>query len=171
MLFPPTRCQRRLKTSRKDLKFRVCPRNTPEDQKKQPSQDGLGVLVGAVGEMIVFGPNIERLVLDAPAAVPTGMYDAGSKVMVNLSGNAVLGPATNLTVILCDATGMTPHGFAGIQRSADGVVKLTFTGGVSRRYQPFFDLYPRRGINQFGGLAGVGFVAADEQRDQRFDVC
>ena len=34
-----------------------------EDQEKQPSQDGLGVMVGAVGEMIVFGRNIERLML------------------------------------------------------------------------------------------------------------
>jgi hypothetical protein len=37
---------------------------------------------------------------------------------------------------------MTPHSFAAIHREAEGVVKLTFTGGVSKRFQPFFDLYP-----------------------------
>ncbi len=40
------------------------------------------------------------------------------------------------------ATGLTPHGFAAIHREAQGVVKLTFTGGVSQRFQPFFDHYP-----------------------------
>ena len=40
------------------------------------------------------------------------------------------------------ATSLTPHGFAAIHREAQGVVKLTFTGGVSQRFQPFFDHYP-----------------------------
>lgn len=34
------------------------------------------------------------------------------------------------------ATGLTPHGFAAIHREAQGVVKLTFTGGESQRFQP-----------------------------------
>jgi hypothetical protein len=63
-------------------------------------------------------------------------------VLSNVSGDASLGAATNLTLTLCDATGQTPHGFAAVHRDPDGVVKLTFTGGVSQRFQPFFDLYP-----------------------------
>jgi dienelactone hydrolase len=63
-------------------------------------------------------------------------------VLSNASGGANLGPVTNLTVILCDSTGMTPNGFAAIQRDPGGVVKLTFTGAVSQRFQPYFDLYP-----------------------------
>ena len=63
-------------------------------------------------------------------------------VLSNPSGGASLSAATNLTVTLCDATGMTPHGFAAIHREAQGVVKLTFSGEVSKRFQPFFDLYP-----------------------------
>lgn len=63
-------------------------------------------------------------------------------VLSNASGDASLGTATNLIVTLCDATSQTPHGFAAIHREADGAVQLTFTGGVSKRLQPFFDLYP-----------------------------
>lgn len=63
-------------------------------------------------------------------------------LLSNVSGDAGLGTVTNLTVTLCDATGMTPHGFGAIHREADGVVNLTFTGAVSKRFQPFFDLYP-----------------------------
>ncbi|MBI4560080.1 MAG: hypothetical protein HY706_21005 [Candidatus Hydrogenedentes bacterium] len=63
-------------------------------------------------------------------------------VLSNVSGDASLGTVTNLTVVLCDSAGMTPHGFGAIHREADGVVKLTFTGGVSKRFQPFFDLHP-----------------------------
>lgn len=63
-------------------------------------------------------------------------------VLSNVSGDASLSAATNLTGTLCDATGQTPQGFATIHREADGAVKLAFTGGVSKRFQPFFDLYP-----------------------------
>ena len=63
-------------------------------------------------------------------------------VLSNPTGGASLSAVTNLTVILCDATGMRTHGFAAIHREAEGVVKLAFTGGVSQRFQPFFDLYP-----------------------------
>ena len=74
-----------------------------------------------------------------------GLLEADESFRVVLSnsiGGASLGAVTNLTVILCDATGMTPHDFAAIHREAGGVVKLTFTSGVSQRFQPFFDLYP-----------------------------
>ena len=63
-------------------------------------------------------------------------------VLSNPIGDGSLSTATNLRVILCDATGVTPQGFATIHREAEGGVKLTFTGGVSQRFQPFFDLYP-----------------------------
>ena len=74
-----------------------------------------------------------------------GMLEADQTfrvVLSNANGDASLSAATSLTVTLCDATSQTPHGFAAIHREADGTVKLTFTGGVSKRFQPFFDLYP-----------------------------
>ncbi len=82
---------------------------------------------------------------DAALRHKIGILEADESFRVllsNVSVEANLGAATNLTLTLCDATGMTPHGFAAIHREADGVVKLTFTGGVSQRFQPFFDLYP-----------------------------
>lgn len=63
-------------------------------------------------------------------------------ILSNPTGGATFSALTNLTVTLCDATGVAPHGFRRIQAEADGIVKLTFSGGVSKRFQSFFDLYP-----------------------------
>ena len=59
-------------------------------------------------------------------------------------GAAVLGDPTNstATVTVCDATGWKPHRFGGLQVSTDGTVRLTLEGGVSARFEPFFDLHP-----------------------------
>lgn len=74
-----------------------------------------------------------------------GMLEPDENFQIVLSdptGGSILGTLTNLTVVLCDATGGAPHGYAGIHADADGMVKLTFSGGVSQRFQPYFDLYP-----------------------------
>ncbi|MBI3414274.1 MAG: hypothetical protein HY043_02965 [Verrucomicrobia bacterium] len=95
-----------------------------------------GTLVFAAGEM---SRSFEVPVIN------DGILEADENFRValsNVSGDASLGTVTNLTVILCDATGMTPHGFAAIQRDPDGFVRLTFAGEVSQRFEPFFDLYP-----------------------------
>lgn len=60
----------------------------------------------------------------------------------NPGHGALLGLFTTLTVRLCDGTGSTAHAFADTQRLADGSILLGLTGGVSKRFIDFFDLYP-----------------------------
>ncbi len=56
----------------------------------------------------------------------------------NPSGGQPLGPSANLTatVTICDATGMEPRRFQGIQAKADGTLQLDLQGGVHRRSCP-----------------------------------
>ena len=65
-------------------------------------------------------------------------------LLTNVTGDATLSYPSNTTatVTVCDATGMKPHGFKSLQVSNDGTVRLTLEGGVSKRFEPFFDLYP-----------------------------
>ena len=95
-----------------------------------------GTLSFSAGEL---SRNIEVAIIN------DGVLEADETFRIVLSaptGGATLGAQTNLFIQLCDATGAAPHGFAAIRPEGDGVVKLTFSGGVSKRFQPYFDIYP-----------------------------
>jgi dienelactone hydrolase len=63
-------------------------------------------------------------------------------VLSNPSGGAVLGTNTTALITILDTTGMAAHQFNSIAVPADRSVQLTLGGGLSKRFQSFFDLYP-----------------------------
>ena len=57
-------------------------------------------------------------------------------------GALVFGPNGAATITILDATGMAPHGFKTISIAPDRGIQLVMDGGVSQRFEPFFDIYP-----------------------------
>lgn len=75
--------------------------------------------------------------------------DRRFKVLLrNPTGEMILGSSAMITVTVCDAGEMLPHRFDSAQVTPDREVRLTLGGGytagpgLSRRYQPYFDLFP-----------------------------
>jgi dienelactone hydrolase len=63
-------------------------------------------------------------------------------VLSHPSSGVSLGSNQTATVTILDATGMKSHHFDRVDLLPDGEVTLTLSGGVSKRFQPYFDLYP-----------------------------
>ena len=60
----------------------------------------------------------------------------------NPSGVSDVGSNTTATITILDMTSMVPHGFASLAAQPDRSVELNLAGGVSKRFAPYFDLYP-----------------------------
>lgn len=65
-----------------------------------------------------------------------------SLTLSNPTSDVSLGAKAKTTITIVDTTGMIPHRFEGAAVLADGSVRLTLGGGVSRRFNDYYDLYP-----------------------------
>ncbi len=93
-----------------------------------------GTLEFAAGEMM---KSVTVPVFDNGIEEPDKRFQV---LLSNPSDGRALGTGT-ATVTLCDTTGKRPHTFGGIHVGADGTVTLQVSGGVAKRFQPFFDIH------------------------------
>lgn len=96
-----------------------------------------GVLEFAAGEM----SRIIRL-----PVVNDGVPEADERLRIQLGPpprGITPGRSTNLTctVTICDATGLEPHRFLGVERTATDAIRLVIQGGASRRFNPLLGIY------------------------------
>jgi dienelactone hydrolase len=97
-------------------------------------------------------------------AINDSVAEADQTFRVTLSNptaGLALGQTANrtATVTICDATGMEPRRFRGIQRLADGAIQLELQGGVHKRFLPYcsvFQLESSSDLRQWAPLKLLG---------------